>query len=384
MTQPTPPPPDPGPATPRRVRLPALALILVLALLILHTVQSVRLFPSLAALVDPQAPVLVVDHALHLDHGILVAGFLRSHRAFWGYDPAFMAGYPVTPVWDSSSNLATLFQALAGASTSPRPYKLGLLACSVLLLPILVLAAAGCVGRRPAEILPAAGLAWLYVWAGFPLSLWQSGLFAFITSAALVTLLLGLLVRYDRQPSLRLAVAIGAVGTVAFFAHVTAPIMASGGLLGYLLATSRRPGLARRFAPLVAAALATVVLNLPWLVPLARFRGLRTGTGFFLTSNSVSFFPNFLVHDPLDGRLTLLILALGTLGARPRPPSALPQSCSWPSPRPAASGLRRGSSSPCVSASPWRSCSRRPPARLSPGSPHPPRGGSVRSLQWSP
>jgi hypothetical protein len=288
--------------------------LLILALLGLHSVQSVRLFPSLESLFDRQAPVLVVDHALHLDHGILGSGFLTQHGAFWGYDPSFMAGYPVTPVWDSSSNLAILFQTLGGATTSPLPYKLGLLACGMALLPCLVAAAGFGLSLRPSANFVAAILAWTYLWAGFPLSLWESGLFAFVTSSALVVLLLAMLVCYNRRPSPRLAIGIAVIGSVAFFSHVTAPIVASGGLVGYLLATSRRRGWLKRTLPLLMASLSAVAVNLPWLVPLLRFRGLRTGTGFFLTTNSLGYFPNFLLHHPLDGRLTLLILVLGVSG----------------------------------------------------------------------
>ena len=76
----------------------------------------------------------MVDHAIHLYHGALGARFLPEHGTTWGYDPFFMAGYPETPVWDSSSNLSIAFQLAAGGRYSPRAYKLGLFACTFLVV----------------------------------------------------------------------------------------------------------------------------------------------------------------------------------------------------------------------------------------------------------
>jgi hypothetical protein len=72
-----------------------------------HSFQAIRLFPSLESIVARDSPVLVVDHAIHEDHGAMGARFLRESGRTWGYDPFFMAGYPETPVWDSSSHPGT-------------------------------------------------------------------------------------------------------------------------------------------------------------------------------------------------------------------------------------------------------------------------------------
>src|SRR5438105_2975205 len=61
------PPADPRP-DPDRWRWAGWLLALVL---VVHTVQSVRIFPTVRSIVDPGKPVLVVDHALHLYHGAL-------------------------------------------------------------------------------------------------------------------------------------------------------------------------------------------------------------------------------------------------------------------------------------------------------------------------
>src|SRR5581483_10075426 len=95
------------PAQPAR---PRIALGVLALLFVVHGVQAIRLFPTPRALLDNDHPVLIVDHAIHLYHGALGSRFFREHAITWGYDPFFMAGYPETPVWDSSSNPSILFQ----------------------------------------------------------------------------------------------------------------------------------------------------------------------------------------------------------------------------------------------------------------------------------
>jgi hypothetical protein len=294
------------PATPRPIAAALLALVLIA-----HATLAVRTFPSLAAIADDR-PVVMVDHALHLYHGALGARFLREHGTTWGYDPHFMAGYPETPVWDSSSNLSILFQSLAGGRYSPAAYKVGLLACGLLLLPLIALAARA-VGLAPGATLAAALLAFVYLWTGFPRSLWLSGLFSFITASCAVVYLLGMVVHLPGSPRPRHWAALWLVATLALWAHVTTPIMALGGLVGYLLTGFRRRPTRGRLALVGAAALA-VLPNLVWLAPQWRFRRLRTGTGFFMTTDSPLWLPEYLLLQPGDGQWSGLVVALGLVG----------------------------------------------------------------------
>ncbi len=157
----------------------------LIGVLAAHAVQAVRLFPARGRLIDPDAPVIVVDHAIHEYHGALGARFLREHGTTWGYDPAFMAGYPETPVFDPSANLSILFQWLAGGRYSPLAYKVGLMACSMV-VALAIPAGARAAGLGWPEAAMAAVFGWLYFWAGFPIALWRSGLVAFITASAAV------------------------------------------------------------------------------------------------------------------------------------------------------------------------------------------------------
>src|SRR5947209_20585209 len=91
-------------------------------------------------------PVVSGRHALHFYHGMLGAQSLRERGRLSCYDPAFQAGYPKTPIFDSGSRPAELFLTVAevvrlrtkshdGAGATPNffpaaaAYKIGLAFC---------------------------------------------------------------------------------------------------------------------------------------------------------------------------------------------------------------------------------------------------------------
>src|SRR5262249_14521100 len=74
-------------------------------------------------------PIVSGRHPLHLYHGFLGAQALRDHGTLCCYDPAFQAGYPKTPVFDSGCRMAELFLTLAGGGYQPAAYKVGLVVC---------------------------------------------------------------------------------------------------------------------------------------------------------------------------------------------------------------------------------------------------------------
>ena len=178
------------------------AIVCLVAVLAVHAIQAVWLFPTLRALVDNDHPVIVVDHAIHLYHGALGSRFLREHGTTWGYDPFFMAGYPETPVWDSSSNLSILFQSLAGGGYHPRAYNIGLLTCSILAM-VSIPAGAAAAGVELWEIAMATILGWLYFHCGWPDVFWRSGLFGFVSASCGAVLLIGLLLAFERRPGVK-------------------------------------------------------------------------------------------------------------------------------------------------------------------------------------
>src|SRR5438270_4483302 len=119
----------------------------------------------LECLLDDQ-PVLSGRHPLHLYHGYLGARALQEHGTLSCYDPAFHAGYPKTPVFDSGSRPAELALTLAGGRYCPAAYKVGY-ALLWALAPLALFFGSRAVGmgRGPACLASALGL---LVWWGRP------------------------------------------------------------------------------------------------------------------------------------------------------------------------------------------------------------------------
>src|SRR5207245_3202123 len=90
-------------------------------------------------------PILSGRHPLHFYHGILGAQSFRDHGTLCCYDPAFQAGYPKTPVFDSGSRPAELFLYLAGCGYGPAAYKMGIAVCC-LVVPLFLAVAARAFG----------------------------------------------------------------------------------------------------------------------------------------------------------------------------------------------------------------------------------------------
>ena len=85
-----------------------LGLLVLLGLLAWHGWMTLSLFGPdhpWERLLDDQ-PIVSGRHPLHLYHGYLGARSLAERGTLCCYDPAFQAGYPKTPVFDSGSRPA--------------------------------------------------------------------------------------------------------------------------------------------------------------------------------------------------------------------------------------------------------------------------------------
>jgi hypothetical protein len=217
---------------------------------------------SLTNLTDDR-PILSGRHPLHLYHGFLGANSLLAGRACC-YDPAFQAGYPKTPVFDSGSRPAELWLVLARGAWSPAAYKIGL-AAGLLTVPLLLFVAARSGGLDwPASVLAVAG--GLLVWWGHPCRQFlETGdvdlLFAIIGAVAHV----GLLMAYDRAPGFSNWLGLVVSGTLGVFANPFVFLLLVPVLLVYYLTAGPRHSLGWHLALLVSGATA-VAANSFWLL----------------------------------------------------------------------------------------------------------------------
>lgn len=258
----------------------------------MHSWQVGCLFPSLRAVTDPR-PLVAVDHALHLYHGYLGARAIRQRGVVCGYDPAFMAGYRRTPVFDPSANLAELSQ-LWFRRINPAAYKVAV--CVVTLLqPALVAAAAWALTRSVAAAAATVWLTVLYFWVGYPNGLLRSGLVAFLWSAALSVLLVACLSVHVGEWTRRRWLGFLLLGAIGLQSHPTFPIQCLPACLVWAVARARRP--IAWWLGTASCVLGAAVLAAPWIVPLVAHLGQRSASAPFLQARGAGFLVDYWAGD---------------------------------------------------------------------------------------
>lgn len=162
------------------------------------------------------APIVSGAHPLHLYFGYLGARTFYERGSLSCYDPAFQAGYPKTPVFDSGSRPAELFLSAAGATFRPAAYKVGLVLCCAV-APLLFVVAGGCLGlgRLPSACAAALGV---LVWWGVPCQqTLEAGDLDLLMAGLAILLFVTLLLRFDRRPDVRGWLGLSLSGALACF-----------------------------------------------------------------------------------------------------------------------------------------------------------------------
>jgi hypothetical protein len=304
--------------------------ILVAIVLTAHLWLTIELFPSWQKLVNDE-PVVSVDHAIHLYHGYLGAKFLKEHGSSWGYDPYFMAGYPKTPVYDSSSGPAELFQLLAGGTYSPRAYKIGTFSL-VALVPFTIALASWGYGMRLAAVLFATTWSVWFWWAGFADTLVRTGLVAFVWGSAVAVLVPALLLRWCAVPRFANWLLLALLASLGIQAHSIFALMAAVPLAaGYAWITlvgctaeldgNRRPGWRWHAATWLALAFA-LAATCAWWWPLIKFLPLKTASDIFMQHRGDPLDPvplrivklALMYYLTADAFVPLLLLLFGMIG----------------------------------------------------------------------
>lgn len=208
-------------------------------------------------------PILSGRHPLHLYHGYLGARTLFERGGLSCYDPAFHAGYPKTPVFDSGSRPAELALALAGGRYSPAAYKLALAAFCMLAPLALYVAARGADLSRGVSVL--ATVLGLLVWWGRPgRTALDAGDVDLLLAALMLLAQAGLMVRYHRWPGPFCLLGVVVTGLIAWFAHPLLAILVLPLFLLYYVTVGHRHRLVWH-APLFAGLLLALGGNAFWL-----------------------------------------------------------------------------------------------------------------------
>lgn len=261
-------------------------------------------------------PIISGQHPLHLYFGYLGAEALAERSTPCCYDPAFQAGYPKTPVFDSGSRPAELFLFLAGAKYSPAAYKVGLAVCSCLAPLLLALGTSGLrLGLGPTCLSVALGL---LVWWGAPCrDALEDGDLDWLLAALAEIAYLGLVVRFDRLPDCRTWVGLLVTGSVAWFGNPFLCLLLLPVVLVYYLSTGTRHGLGWHTA-LLASYVGSLAVNAFWLVDWARYWWIRLPIHYASASlrhrTLQTFWDAQLWGSPADRALGVALFVLAVVG----------------------------------------------------------------------
>jgi len=237
---------------------------------------TLRLFGatvSLEPLLD-ERPVLSGFHPQHQYLGHLGARALRQQGEFCVYDPAFQAGYPKTPVFNSS-RLAELFLFLGGDEFRPQAYKIGL-AIICLLIPVFLMLAGTAMGLG----FPAA---WLATLTG--LTLWwgpqgrqalEIGDLEVLLASLSVLAHMGLLIRFHDAPGFLVWLGLAVTGALGWFLQPMLFPIALPLLLAYYLFVGIRHASLTWHLALAGAEVIGLGVNLPWLMDWFLFWWMRS------------------------------------------------------------------------------------------------------------
>jgi hypothetical protein len=234
-------------------------------------------------------PIISGRHPLHLYHGNLGAQSLRERGRLSCYDPAFQAGYPKTPIFDSGSRPAELFLTVGHAFTPSEgretrfldttgflgaaAYKIGLAICCCLAPALLLLAGRGFGLSRGLSC--AATTLGLMIWWSTPgRALLEAGDIHLLIGALIGLVCIGWLVRFDQAPDLKRWLVLLFAGCLGWFAHPVFFVLLLPLALIYYLSVGARHRMGWHVA-LASALLGALASNGFWLVDWASYWWIR-------------------------------------------------------------------------------------------------------------
>lgn len=261
-------------------------------------------------------PILSGRHPLHFYHSCLGSRAFFDHGSLCCFDPAFEAGYPKTPVFDSGSRPGELFLLLAGGKERPAAYKIGL-AASCLAVPFLLALAALTAGLSRAGAFLAT-LAGLLVWWGKPgRDALEAGDLDLLIASLAALGQAGLLLRYHQSSGFLAWLGILVLGYLGWFAHpIFFAVLLPLGLVYYLSVGTRHP-MFWHFALLVSLA-GALAINAFWLIDWLQYWWIQAplhAEPFVLSHRTLhTIWDAPIWGTPGDRSLALLLMAAAVLG----------------------------------------------------------------------
>ncbi len=184
-------------------------------------------------------PLLQADHGFHYHHGIMSRSFLRESGFSAGYDPSFMAGFPMSVISGTSSTLSNVAIFLFGGAHPAIASKFSTLAC-VALAPVMVGWASVLFGAKPSGVAGSIAFYQVYFWTDFPKNYAGFGMVSFLLAIPLGLVAVASLCKYLEAGGWWRWVGAAAACSAVFFVHITSPmVVGPAGVTAYVLASFR-------------------------------------------------------------------------------------------------------------------------------------------------
>jgi hypothetical protein len=281
-----------------------------------HALMTLALFDdgsqSYSGLLD-ERPVVSGRHALHLYHGYLGAREFSRLGRFGVYDPAYGAGYPKTPWFDSGSKPAELFQYLGGSKFSPSAYKLGV-AVTWAAVPLLMALAAWCSGLNHAATAFATLASLVVCWSDCGRDRLIQGDLDVVLSAMACVLAFGFGLAYQRRANAVTWFGLTFALCAAVFFQVLLPILLLPTALVYYFGAGWQQPSRWHFGIALSVGIA-VLLNGLWLSEALTTWWIRTETVPAVSASGPLAFFEFINHHRLGTEPMLLATVLAIIAA---------------------------------------------------------------------
>lgn len=265
---------------------------------LLHSLGLALLFQPVSGLWSQQ-PVIEQDWGLHFHHLNSLDELWRGDRRLWGYNPFFMAGYPSNTIQDLSIKLFELLSLLLSAPglNLTLAFKLTVVVTMAAIPWMIFFAARMLFDEEPAQRLApplAAFLGTAYWWNSLPREMFFYGVLGFPPACYLSLLGLALFCRMSKaERPFTAAHTLWLVVVAAIVPlHFQATLVIALPIAAFLL-VHRKSLDPRALFWLAGGALASVLVNLAWLLPAITHRGDE------VSSTIVAQLPLFSSTDPL-------------------------------------------------------------------------------------
>lgn len=257
-------------------------------------------------------PIAKLDYALHFSRAVAAHEFLsRSGRA-WGYDPYFMAGYPMGTVFDVNTKFLQIVVSLVHRLGVPLPTAFNFFVFLAVLLPssLVWLAARNFRASRTQSALSAGMAISVYVLDPEVAKTWRIGVITSGIAMYSLPLALSFVYRFieERRPGWYIGFV--ASGILMSLLHPLSFLLFYVPLALYLVFRAGRVDRGLWTALLLIAS-GSLLLNAFWIVPVLANLRFKTYSGYHWVGNLAALRRDLL---GLKGGLRLVVAILAALG----------------------------------------------------------------------